>query len=167
VPLRRSRLRPLLLVVALTGLLAGCGPGGDPDLDVAPGQAAEPVAGSSQIVLTVTNRGDGDDRLLGAATPAALDVEVHLTEIEDGRATMAILDEVAIPAGETVRFRPGGLHLMLVVPDETVTEGGTFELTLRFDRSGEITVPVEVVDLLDLTEPDEDADDTVDADDPD
>jgi periplasmic copper chaperone A len=125
------------------------------------------VAGSSQIVLTVTNRGDGDDRLLEAETPAALDVEVHLTEIEDGRATMAVLDEVAIPAGETVRFRPGGLHLMLVVPDETVTEGGTFELTLRFDRSGEITVPVEVVDLLDLTEPDEDADDTVDADDPD
>jgi periplasmic copper chaperone A len=164
---RRPRRRPLLVVAVLTGVLVACGSGGDPDLDVAPGQAAEPVAGSSQIVLTVTNRGDGDDRLLGAETPAALDIEVHLTEIEDGRATMAVLDEVAIPAGETVHFRPGGLHLMLVVPDETVTEGGTFELTLRFDRSGEITVPVEVVDLLDLTEPGEDADDTVDADDPD
>jgi periplasmic copper chaperone A len=164
---RRPRRRPLRVVAVLAGVLVACGSGGDPDLDVAPGQAAEPVAGSSQIVLTVTNRGDGDDRLLGAETPAALDVEVHLTEIEDGRATMAILDEVAIPAGETVRFRPGGLHLMLVVPDETVAEGGTFELTLRFDRSGEITVPVEVVDLLDLTEPGEGADDTVDADDPD
>jgi periplasmic copper chaperone A len=167
VPRRRPRRRALLVVAALTGVLVACGSGGDPDLDVAPGQAAEPVAGSSQIVLTVTNRGDGDDRLLGAETPAALDVEVHLTEIEDGRATMAVLGEVAIPAGETVRFRPGGLHLMLVVPDETVAEGGTFELTLRFDRSGEITVPVEVVDLLDLTEPGEDADDPVDADDPD
>jgi periplasmic copper chaperone A len=164
---RRPRRRPLRVVAVLAGVLVACGSGGDPDLDVAPGQAAEPVAGSSQIVLTVTNRGDGDDRLLGAETPAALDVEVHLTEIEDGRATMAVLDEVAIPAGETVRFRPGGLHLMLVVPDETVAEGGTFELTLRFDRSGEITVPVEVVDLLDLTEPGEGADDTVDADDPD
>jgi periplasmic copper chaperone A len=164
---RHPRRRPLLIVAVLAGVLVACGSGGDPDLDVAPGQAAEPVAGSSQIVLTVTNRGDGDDRLLSAETPAALDVEVHLTEIEDGRATMAVLDEVAIPAGETVRFRPGGLHLMLVVPDETVAEGGTFELTLRFDRSGEITVPVEVVDLLDLTESGEDADDTVDADDPD
>jgi periplasmic copper chaperone A len=164
---RRSQRRPLLVVAVLAGVLVACGSGGDPDLDVAPGQAAEPVAGSSQIVLTVTNRGGGDDRLLNAETPAALDVEVHLTEIEDGRATMAVLDEVHIPAGETVRFRPGGLHLMLVVPDETVVEGGTFELTLRFDRSGEITVPVEVVDLLDLTEPGEDADDTVDADDPD
>jgi periplasmic copper chaperone A len=104
---------------------------------------------------------------VAAETPAAVDVEVHLTEITDGRATMVVLDEVAIPAGETVRFRPGSLHLMLVVPDETVAVGGTFDLTLRFDRSGEITVPVEVVDLLDLTEPDEDADDATDADDPD
>jgi periplasmic copper chaperone A len=113
------------------------------------------VAGSSQIVVAITNEGDGDDRLVGAETPAALDVEVHLTELADGRATMAVLDEVELPAGETVRFRPGALHLMLVVPDETVAVGGTFELTLRFDRSDEVTVPVEVVDLLDLTEGDD------------
>jgi periplasmic copper chaperone A len=152
-------------VAVLALLLAACGASGDPDLDVGPGQAAEPVAGSSQIVLSIANHGDGDDVLVEAETPAALDVEVHLTELEDGRATMAVLEEVPIPAGETVRFRPGALHLMLVVPDETVTVGGTFDLTLRFDRSGEITVPVEVVDLLDLTEPDED--DDVGADDPD
>jgi periplasmic copper chaperone A len=110
------------------------------------------VAGSSQVVVAVTNEGDGDDRLVDAETPAALDVEVHLTEIDDGRATMAVLDEVELPAGETVRFRPGGLHLMLVVPDESVAVGGTFDLTLRFERSDAVTVPVEVVDLLDLTE---------------
>jgi periplasmic copper chaperone A len=123
-------------------------------------QAAPPVAGSSQIVVAITNEGDGDDRLVGAETPAALDVEVHLSEIEDGRATMALLEEVELPAGETVRFRPGALHLMLVVPDDSVVVGGTFELTLRFDRSDEVTVPVEVVDLLDLSEGDDDADAT-------
>jgi len=59
---------------------------------------------------------------------------------------------VDVPAGETVRFRPGGLHLMLVVPDSTVREGGTFDLTLHFERSGDRTIPVEVVPLLDLAE---------------
>jgi periplasmic copper chaperone A len=124
------------------------------------------VAGSSQIVVAISNEGDGDDRLVDAETPAALDVEVHLTEIDGGRATMAVLDEVELPAGETVRFRPGGLHLMLVVPDGSVAVGGTFELTLRFERSDAVTVPVEVVDLLDLTEgdADEDADEDRDAD---
>jgi periplasmic copper chaperone A len=139
--------------------------GGEPRLVVGEAQAAAPVAGSSQVVVAVTNEGDGDDRLVGAETPAALGVEVHLTELDGGRATMAVLDEVELPAGEKVRFRPGGLHLMLVVPDESVAVGGTFELTLRFERSDAVTVPVEVVDLLDLTEGDADPDADEDADD--
>lgn len=144
-----------LLLVGLTG----CGPSGDPDLHVVNDpQAAVPVAGSSQVVITISNDGDGDDALVGASTDAALGVEIHLTEIDDGRATMGQLDSADLPAGERTRFRPGGLHLMLVVPDETVVEGGTFELTLHFDRSDDLTVPVEVVPLLDL------ADDAFDAD---
>jgi copper(I)-binding protein len=149
-------MRRRVAALLAASVLAGCGAGGTPDLELGRAQAAEPVAGSSQVTLTVHNRGDGDDRLLEASTPAALDVEVHRTEVVDGRASMQVLDEVDVPAGETVTFRPGGLHLMLVVPDETVQRGGTFELTLRFDRSGELTVPVEVVDLLDLTEPEGD-----------
>ncbi len=136
----------------MAAIAAACGPAGDPDLEVGRAQAAEPVAGASQVVVAVANHGDGDDRLVGADTPVALGVEIHLTEIDDGQATMSQVDEVAIPAGETLRFRPGGLHLMLVVPDESVQVGATFDLTLRFDRSGDVTVPVEVVDLLDLAE---------------
>jgi len=150
-----------LLLAALVAAVAACGPSGDPDLRVVNDvRAATPVSGSSQVVLTLANDGDGPDELVGAETPAALGVEIHLTEIDDGRATMAELESVELPAGEEVRFRPGGLHLMLVVPDDTVVEGGTFELTLTFDRSEPITVPVEVVPLLDL------ADDAFDEDPP-
>lgn len=133
--------------------LAGCGATGEPRLHVAgDAQAAEPVAGSSQIVLELRNDGDGDDTLVEATTPAALGVEIHLTSIEDGRASMSELEEVEVPAGESVRFRPGGLHLMMVVPDETVVLGERFELTLAFERSEPVTIDVEVVDLLDLAE---------------
>ena len=153
-PIRLAALATFLLIG-----LAACGPSGDPDLHVASDpQAAVPVSGSSQVVVTIVNDGDGDDALVGASTDAALGVEIHLTEVEDGRATMRQLDTADLPAGERTRFRPGGLHLMLVVPDETVVEGGTFELTLHFDRSDDLTVPVEVVPLLDL------ADDAFDAD---
>ncbi|MCA1782088.1 MAG: copper chaperone PCu(A)C [Intrasporangiaceae bacterium] len=141
-----------IAVLLLLVVLSACGPSGTPDLSVSTAQAAVPVAGSSQIVVAITNDGDGDDELVEATTPAALGVELHVTEIEDGRATMQDLDTVRLPAGETTRLRPGGLHLMMVVPDETVVEGGTFDLTLHFDRSDEVTVPVEVVPLLDLAE---------------
>jgi periplasmic copper chaperone A len=133
-------------------LLVGCGGAGEPSVTVGDAQAAAPSGGSSQIVVDITNTGDGDDTLVDASTPAALAVEFHRTELVDDRASMGQLTEVDVPAGEQVRFRPGGLHLMVVVPDETVVVGGTFELTLRFERSGDVTVPVEVVDLLDLAE---------------
>jgi periplasmic copper chaperone A len=151
--LPRRRPRVGLVVVVLAVLLSACGGGGDPSLRVnGPAQAAQPVSGASQIVVEIANDGDGDDTLVDATTDVALGIEMHLTTIEDGRASMGQLDEVELPAGETVSFRPGGLHLMLIVPDETVTQGTTFEMTLRFERSEDLTVPVTVVDLLDLAE---------------
>jgi periplasmic copper chaperone A len=148
---RRSAL--LTALTAVLALLAGCGASGAPEVQVgSDAQAAEPVAGSSQIVLELRNDGDGDDVLVDATTPAALGVEFHLTSIDDGRASMGQLEDVEVPAGESVEFRPGGLHLMMVVPDETVVLGGHFELTLVFERSEPMTVDVEVVDLLDLAE---------------
>lgn len=150
----------------LTGVLAlgllGCGSsdgsdltGGTPELHVSTAQASAPIAGASQLVVAIENRGDGDDRLVGADTDVAIAVEVHRTVVEDdGRAVMRLLEDVDLPAGETVRFRPGGLHLMVVVPDERVVVGGTFDVTLRFARSAPITITVEVVELLDLVEDD-------------
>lgn len=137
----------------LLGATFGCGPGGEPELSVGPARASERIAGASQVVLTVTNDGDGDDTLTDASTPAAAGTEIHLTTVDEGRATMDVVGVVDIPAGEAVEFRPGGLHLMLTVPDETVVVGGTFDLTLHFERSGELTVPVEVVENHELLEP--------------
>jgi periplasmic copper chaperone A len=161
----RSR---LLCTALLAGLLGACGGGGGtPELEVVgPVQVAEPVAGSSQVALTLANRGDGDDELVSVDTEAALAVEIHRTTIADGSATMEILEGLPVPAGEELAFRPGGLHLMLVVPDATVTIGGTVELVLDFERAEDLVVEAEVVDLLDLAEDAADAD-TADADDAD
>jgi copper(I)-binding protein len=155
------RVRPGVALAGLVLLLVGCAsdevPLGDgrPDLHLSAAQASAPVAGASQLVVSIENRGDGADRLVGAETDAALAIEIHRTVIEDdGRAYMRLLDDVVIPAGETVRFRPGGLHLMVVVPDERVSVGGTFRITLRFERSAPVTLDVEVVSLLDLVERD-------------
>jgi periplasmic copper chaperone A len=144
-------MRWIAVALAVALAVAGCG-SGTPTVEVSPAQAAVPVSGSSQVVVTLTNVGDGRDRLTGASTPAALGVELHVTEIVDGRASMRQLDTVDLPPGQAVRFRPGGLHLMLVVPDETVVLGARFDLTLHFDRHDDLTIPVEVVELLDLTD---------------
>jgi len=148
------------VAVLLAALLMACGAppapsldAGTPALHVSTARASAPVAGASQLVLTIENRGDGADRLLGADTDSALAIEIHRTVVEaDGRAFMRMLDDVLLPAGEAVAFRPGDLHLMVVVPDERVVLGGTFTITLRFERSAPVMLPVEVVGLLDLLE---------------
>lgn len=155
---RPWRRRGAIAAAALGAALVGCGPDGDPSLTVSDAQAAVPLAGSSQLVLQISNDGDGDDRLLEVTTDAALGVELHETRIEDGIATMVSLDAIDLPAGETVRFRPGGLHLMLLGPDDEVVLGARFPVTLTFDRSEPITVTAEVRDLLDLAEDSFDAD---------
>jgi periplasmic copper chaperone A len=149
----RSPLRSLLVRTAgLAVLVAACS-GGSPDIDlVGDVQVAAPVAGSSQVAMTLVNRGDGDDELEGVTTEAALDVEIHRTTIADGSATMETLDGLPIPAGQELVFRPGETHLMLVVPDESVREGGTVVLVLDFARSEDLVVEGRVVDLLDLHE---------------
>lgn len=150
---RRRRHLLVAGMLATLGVLAGaCGAAGTPALEVSAAQAAVPLAGSSQLVLTITNTGDGDDALIGVDTDAALAIELHETRIADNRATMVSLDEVPLPAGDTVRFRPGGLHLMMIAPDDEVVLGAAFDVTLRFERSDPVTTTAEVRELLDLAE---------------
>jgi len=158
---QRVRTAVGMTLAAVVMTATACGTQGDtaqlrdgtPELHVGEARSSAPVAGASQLVLRIENRGDGDDRLIGADTDAALAIEIHRTVIEDdGRASMRMLEDVVIPAGGSVSFRPGDLHLMLVIPDERVAVGGTFEVTLRFERSAPVTRTVAVVDLLDLVE---------------
>ncbi len=142
------RLAALLVVTVLVGACQS----GTPQLTVASVQASEPVSGSAQVALTITNDGDGDDELVAVETDAAIGIEIHETVVDDGQAVMERRDAVTVPAGGSVSFRPGGLHLMMIAPDDDVALGGTFPITLQFDRSEPITVEAEVVDLLDLSE---------------
>jgi copper(I)-binding protein len=67
----------------------------------------------------------------------------------DDSAPMMGMREVAqidLPAGETVRLEPGGLHIMLLDLVEDLEPGDTFELTLDLDRGDDLTVTVEVRD---------------------
>jgi copper(I)-binding protein len=67
----------------------------------------------------------------------------------DDSAPMMGMREVAqidLPAGETVRLEPGGLHIMLLDLVEDLEPGDTFELTLDLDNGDDLTVTVEVRD---------------------
>jgi len=94
--------------------------------------------------LALKNLGPRDRRLVHAASPAYARVEIHVSRVADGVATMQPLAQVTVPAGETVRFAPGGLHLMLMRPQRDLKVGDRVALTLRFDDGTEIAATATV-----------------------
>lgn len=89
---------------------------------------------------------DTEDRLLSATTPIAGNVMIHASETDANAVTRMIhIDALDLPAGQTVRFAPGGMHLMLMGLTGKLEEGAQFPLTLSFQRAGEIIVTVPVL----------------------
>lgn len=84
------------------------------------------------------------DRLLSASAPVARNVEVHSMEMEGDVMRMRPLDSVAVPAGQTVELKPGGMHVMFMGLAQPLKSGSSFPLTLRFEKAGDVTVQVKV-----------------------
>jgi copper(I)-binding protein len=101
--------------------------------------------GTAVAYLTLRNEGSTPVRVVAASTPIAQGVEIHESSVENNVARMQPRpDGVVVPPGGTVRFEPGGLHLMLMKPHADLKAGQSFTLTLRSDNGEVLTVPVTV-----------------------
>ena len=133
-----------ILTIAAT-FLSACAPSND-GLTVNETWARPAFKGENGAVyFVIENRTDSHDALTGASTDIASAAEVHMSmQNEQGVMTMSMQDSVQILPGENVTFKPGGLHVMLVDLKQDLKVGDTFTLSLQFEKSGEITVQVEV-----------------------
>lgn len=90
--------------------------------------------------MRITNAGTADDRLIGLRADFPR-VMLHDTQEKDGIARMMHLETLDIPAGETVVFAPGGMHVMFMGLDGDPFEPGeTIPATLVFETAGEVEV---------------------------
>jgi copper(I)-binding protein/uncharacterized protein YcnI len=96
------------------------------------------------VFLTLKNSGGTADRLVKAASPVAANVELH-THIKDGDAMrMRAVENIPVPANGQTALEPGGYHIMLIGLKQALKEGGSFPLTLTFEKAGSVTVTVPV-----------------------
>mgnify|MGYP005757852129 FL=1 len=104
-----------------------------------PGQ---PVGGG---FITIANKGGEDDKLVSATSDKAGEVQLHEMAMEgDVMKMRQLTDGIAIPAGETVELKPGGLHLMFFKVSEPFKEGETVNVTLTFEKAGAVDVALPV-----------------------
>jgi len=131
--------------------IAGCG--GDDDrsdgADVSLAWARPTPAGTTTSAVYMTMRADADDALIGVAVEPSIAsmAMAHETATNDGQMSMDLLvDGVDLPAGDDVRFEPGGHHVMLEGLAQPLALGDAFELTLDFEHAESVVVEVAVQD---------------------
>lgn len=90
------------------------------------------VANQSATGAFMKLRSSEDVTLVNAATPAAGIVEVHQMVMSGNVMAMRAVDDVALPAGKTVEFKPGGYHVMLMELAKPLAKGDKVPFTLTF-----------------------------------
>lgn len=104
-----------------------------------------PGAGTGAAYLRgIRNTGAQPDRLIGASTPVAREVEIHRSVVDANNVMrMRAIDGLTVPAKGEVRLRHGGEHhLMLIGLKAPLKDGDRFPMTLRFEKAGEREVMV-------------------------
>jgi len=100
-------------------------------------RATAPGAKTAAGYMTIRNAGAAD-RLIGAASPAAPKVEIHVTQRDGDIARMREVKAYDIPAKGSFELKPGGAHLMFVDIKAPFKEGEKIPVVLKFEKAGEV-----------------------------
>jgi len=150
----RPRIPFLLLItlLAFTLIFTGCDskPSGSGIKLLNPkANPAPPGAPTGAIYLEISNQGGQDDQLIKVTSPVSSTVEIHQTKIDaQGMMEMRHQKTLTVKAGESVKFEPGGYHLMLVGLKAALPQGSETSVELTFKNAGKISLKVPVTGLM-------------------
>ena len=133
----------LLLLANLSGALAAAAQPGalsaqDAWIRVTPGVDV------AAVYLTLHNSGTHPVVVSGVRSQAARAAMIHLTTVVNGQSTMRAHESLRIAPGETVRFAPGGLHIMLHMLKRPLAPGDEVPLVLLLEGGGTLSVVARV-----------------------
>ncbi len=99
------------------------------------------VGASGAVFFEIENHQDADDRLISAASDVADLVQLHTHKEEGGVMKMVHVPEgFVVPALGAHRLQRGGDHVMLMGLKSELKNGDVIDLTLTFEKAGEVTV---------------------------
>jgi hypothetical protein len=105
------------------------------------------TAGGQKVAagyLELRNRGKEADRIIGASTPAAERIELHVVLMEGQVMKMREVKSFEVPAGGKIEFRPGGPHLMIMGIKRAFKKDERIPVMLRFENAGEVAIELAV-----------------------
>jgi copper(I)-binding protein len=126
------------IVAVLVLMLAACGQG-RAALTVTDAEYRAPLGVTGIGVAYFSVKSDRADRIVGVSSPQAASVEMHGSVSTGGQSSMERLAFVPLPAGETVKFAPKGMHLMVFGP-KPVAAGATFPIQIELESGRSETI---------------------------
>lgn len=140
-------IRRMTVAVAVLGMAAAaCSSGDTIQVEDAWARSSPAVADAAAFYVTLANRTDTEDALVGAESERCGEAQLHESVMDGDVMSMRQVSAVELPAGGTVALEPGGLHIMCLGVTEPLETGETIDVTLRFDVAPDQTAVVAVED---------------------
>lgn len=100
--------------------------------------------------FTLTNNTDKPIALQSVRGKMSSRIEIHNHIMDNGLMKMVeVKDDLVIKPNDSLKFSPGGYHIMVFNPTVKVKKGLAFELVFNFKQAGSKTAMGKVVSVLD------------------
>ncbi|MCB1724119.1 MAG: copper chaperone PCu(A)C [Gammaproteobacteria bacterium] len=103
-------------------------------------RAVPPVVKTTAAFMQIQNTDAVERFIVGASSPIASDVELHMHEHDGGVMRMRRIPHIHLPPDRTVALEPGGLHVMMFGLRSALHPGEEVPVTLTFDDGSTKTV---------------------------
>ncbi|WP_029133245.1 copper chaperone PCu(A)C [Sedimenticola selenatireducens] len=145
----RKTANSVMLLSALFGFSSPLFAGAADQVSVADAyvRAVPPGQPNSASFMTLTNASASDIVLKGAESPAAKVVELHTHTMSEGMMRMRQVEKIDLPAGQSVKLQPGGLHVMMIGLQQELVPGEQIDMALVFEDGSKLQLKVPVVKL--------------------
>lgn len=90
--------------------------------------------------FSINNTSQRTISLVSASSPWFEKVELHQHSYVDGMMRMQRIDTIVVASNQTVHLQPGGLHLMLFQPKQSLQLEQQVPIELAFDNGDKIAV---------------------------
>ena len=105
---------------------------------------ATPGAEVAAAYLTLRNVSSSPVTVTGVESPVAGHAMIHETTVQGGQSKMRPHEQLIVAPGMTVKFEPGGLHVMLHDLKQPLTAGQTVPLVITLAGGGTLQVTAAV-----------------------
>lgn len=108
-------------------------------------KATPPGVRTTAAYFKLTNHSAKPLTVVDAQSDVARITEIHQHKMVDGLMTMQKVDSIVVEAGQSVEFKPGGYHIMLINLNKPVTDDEVVNFVLLMADGDAIRVAAEVV----------------------